>query len=271
MSSPSILLAVTVVTGLACLALLVLLTRKVMRLDRELGRLQHGQMQRMNRLAASASTQREEILGVQQEMLAQVEALIDLYSLITPRASMPSMQGWASAPTTLRALLHTVLEQQPRIVVECGSGSSSIWLGYVLQKLGRGRCVSLEHDEVYAAASRRLVRLHGLEDVVEIRHAPLVPVTVGDREYAWYDPAALADLSEVGVVFVDGPPGHVGELARLPALPVLAPYCTPDAVFILDDTSRPDESEIGKTWIREYGGRTVAGGTSGTGWQVVTI
>lgn len=271
MSPTSLLLVVTVTLGVSCLALLAVVLHTLIRLDRDLEQVRHGQMQRMNRLATAAAAQRKDILGMQQEMLAQVEALIDLYSLIAPRASMPSMQGWASAPTTLRALLHTVLEHRPDTVVECGSGSSSVWLGYALQKLGRGRCVSLEHDERYVDASRRLVRLHGLEDVVEVRHAPLTPVNVGGREFSWYDPTVLADLRDVGVVFVDGPPGHVGELARMPALPVLAPHCAEDAVFILDDTSRPDESEIGKTWIREFGGRAVAGGTAGTGWQVVTL
>lgn len=201
----------------------------------------------------------------------QVEALMDLYALVSPRASMPSTQGWAAAPTTMQALVRTVLERSPSTVVECGSGSSSVWLGYALQRSGQGRCVSLEHDAAYAEATRALLRSHGLEDVVEVRLAPLTTVRVGDESYLWYDPAALADLHDVGVVFVDGPPGGVGPLARFPALPLLEDHCADDAVFLLDDTSRPEESMVHDRWTAEHGAQHVGESTSGTGWRCVAL
>ncbi len=92
------------------------------------------------------------------------------------------------------AQMEALLELRPGLVVECGSGSSSVWLGHVLRRLGHGRYVALEHDERYAEVSRTEVARHGLSDVVEVRHAPLLPVTVDGEEQPWYDPAAFADL-----------------------------------------------------------------------------
>ncbi|HSE07173.1 MAG TPA: class I SAM-dependent methyltransferase [Nocardioidaceae bacterium] len=185
---------------------------------------------------------------------------------------MPSTQGWATAPTTLQALIRLVLERRPNTVLECGSGSSSVWLGYALQRIGHGRCVSLEHLPQYAEATRAMLRQHGLEDVVEVRLAPLTQVDHPElTSYLWYDTAAVSDLDDIGLVFVDGPPGDLAPLARFPAFPLLRERCTEDAVFLLDDTQRPDESAISAQWMKQFAAQPLTKGTFGTGWQSVSL
>ena len=189
---------------------------------------------------------------------AQVEALLELRSLAGVDAvgvPMPALRGWAASPTSLLAAVRAVLELRPDLVVECGSGSSSVWIGHVLRRLGHGRYVALEHSEEFARVSRAQVARHGLADVVEVRHAPLVPVTVGDVTQPWYDPAALADLEGIGVVFVDGPPQATAPRARVPAVPILGPRCVPGAIVLLDDAHRPEERAAIEQWVA--GGATL--------------
>ncbi|MFB8763383.1 class I SAM-dependent methyltransferase [Nocardiopsis alba] len=170
---------------------------------------------------------------------------------------MPPLRGWAASPDVLRLLVRIIERDRPALVVECGSGASSVWIGYALRKAGTGRLVAIEHDARYAELSRDLVAAHSLEDVVEIRHAPLVPVPAEyadgvSAEVPWYDTEALADLKGIGLVFVDGPPQATGAEARHPAVPVLLPACEDHAVFVLDDADRPDERSLGERWLAAH-------------------
>ncbi|QBI53707.1 class I SAM-dependent methyltransferase [Streptomonospora litoralis] len=175
-----------------------------------------------------------------------------------PAPFMPSLRGWAASPDVMRLLVRSVERHRPELVVECGSGASSVWLGYALRRAGGGRLVALEHSERYAELSRQLVRDHGLEDVVEVRYAPLADWSpggegaTGEDPQPWYDLAAVEDLDGIGLVFIDGPPEATARQARYPALPVLMPRCASDAVLILDDAARPDERKMSKRWLRDF-------------------
>ncbi|GHC97281.1 hypothetical protein GCM10007079_50670 [Nocardiopsis terrae] len=175
---------------------------------------------------------------------------------------MPPLRGWAASPDVLRLLVRLIDRHRPELVVECGSGASSVWIGYALRRAGRGRLVAIEHEARYAEISRDLVAAHGLDDIVEVRHAPLTevepellgPVPDGPGEPAplWYDLSRLSDLDGIGLLFVDGPPQATGKQARHPAVPALLPHCTADAVVVLDDADRPDERALGDRWVAEH-------------------
>jgi predicted O-methyltransferase YrrM len=260
---------------LALLALVVSLTALIRRLparppDPTVPSLGRRGLRSKGGVTASKRRQRVVLEG-QREVLAQVEALIDLYATTAPRIPMPSTQGWASAPTTMRALIGLVHERRPSTIVECGSGSSSIWLGHALRQLGRGRIISLEHLPEYAEATRNLVHKHGLDELVEVRLAPLKPVTLASEEFQWYDPAALQGVEGVDLIFVDGPPGDSCPMARFPALPMLKGRCNHDAVVLVDDTARPDEARAARRWIKEYGAKPLSESANGTGWRSVVI
>lgn len=183
---------------------------------------------------------------------ARVEAHADLQEWIQPRVPMPALRGWAISPDVLHLAVEAIWRKRPEVIVECGSGSSSVWLGYAVRRLGVGRVIALEHDERYLQISRDLVRAHGMDDVVEIRHAPLGPWSDGEQEYAWYSTKAVEDLADIGVLLVDGPPGATGPEARYPALPVLFPRCSDECMIVLDDTDRPDEHAVSDRWVAEF-------------------
>lgn len=183
----------------------------------------------------------------------QLEAMIDLRALISAVAPLPALRGWALSPDALRLIMGEVFARRPRLIVECGSGSSSVWLGYGVQRLGTGRVVALEHDERFLSLTRDLLRAHGLDDVVEVRHAPLLPWSGGGGDaQPWYDVRAFADLDKIGLLLVDGPPATINAAARYPALPALLPKCADDVLIILDDTVRAGESAVSDRWLAEH-------------------
>ncbi|WP_250562432.1 class I SAM-dependent methyltransferase [Sphaerisporangium fuscum] len=208
--------------------------------------------ERLDTLETTLREGQADLAGSVRQTYAQLEALVDLRALLQPRAPLPRLRGWAASPDVLRLLIERIAVDRPGLVVECGSGSSSVWLGYAVQRSGGGRVVALEHDERFAETSRDLVAAHGLQDVVEIRHAPLTPWTSEEAEtIPWYDTSAVSDLTEIGLVFVDGPPGATDPLVRYPAVPVLLPRCADGAWIVLDDTARPAEREVADRWLRE--------------------
>jgi predicted O-methyltransferase YrrM len=134
------------------------------------------------------------------------------------------------------------------VVVELGSGTSTVWLAYAVQRYN-GRLVSLEHDIRHAEKSRVRLHAHGLDAVAEVRDAPLNQIDVQDTEYDWYDPDALDDIERIDLLVVDGPPDSLGPFARYPALAALKPKLAPDATIVLDDVSRDDEQETVRRWL----------------------
>lgn len=183
---------------------------------------------------------------------ANVEAHTNLLALLRPRAPMPPLGGWALDAAVLQIVVELLWERRPELVVECGSGSSSVWLGYFAERLAPCRVVALEHDERFLRASRALVRMHELRNV-EIRDAPLEPWVGSDQQrFPWYARTAWEDLHDIGLLLVDGPPQATGALARYPAGPLLFPRCTANGVVVLDDADRPDERIIGNRWSTEW-------------------
>lgn len=205
---------------------------------------------------------RRDMLTQGRDDYEQHVAWTELREHVGAATFMPSLRGWAASPDLVRLVVRHIDRLHPGLVVECGSGASSIWMGYALRRHGRGRVVAIEHEAHYAEQTRAMVAEHGLNDVVEVRLAPLVEVdpaaltdpagegfTTADR---WYDTSALSDLDGIGLLLVDGPPASTGRQVRYPALPTFWPNLADDAVIILDDTTRKDERALGERWLEEY-------------------
>ena len=156
---------------------------------------------------------------------------------------------WSSAsmrPSGLVAVLNEVALREPALVVECGSGVSTLFLARLLRERGTGRLVSVEHDPGWADWVRRTVAAEGLEGQTTVLHAAL-------GADGWYATEALATAlgdEEVGLLLVDGPPacGTGQGLAREPALPWFLPRLAAGAAVVLDDAGRPGEREVLARW-----------------------
>lgn len=211
---------------------------------------------RLDSLDRTIRTSRTRVMGPAEDTNAiyrRLEALTDLRGLIQARAPMPTLRSRVSPPDVLHRLLEAMWENHPKLVVECGSGASTVWLGYAAERIGRGRVVALEHDTRQAAMTRAMVCTHDLQDIVEVREAPLGSWSEGERTQPWCGPGAIDDLDDIGVLFVAGPRGKTVGPARSPVVELLLARCSSDAVVVFGDTStaHTDEGVVSDQWLAQ--------------------
>jgi predicted O-methyltransferase YrrM len=175
----------------------------------------------------------------------KLEAVTGLYATLDLEAPLPPLGDWAIDPFMAVTIVNTILDVRPRLVVECGSGASTIVVGATLRKLGgRRRLVSVEHNSLYAGISRDHVRRHGLQQWAEVRHAPLVEGPHG----LWYELSAFEVGGDIDLLLVDGPSTEIGPDARRPALPALYDKLSHDARILVDDAAREGEQAAIAAW-----------------------
>jgi predicted O-methyltransferase YrrM len=196
---------------------------------------------------------RSDILHGLDDQAALMESYQQLQRLVPLSAPMPRAGTWAASEDLLLWLVGTILTEQPALVVDLGSGQSSVWMAAAMREAGvRGRVIAIDHDAHYGAQTADLARAQGVQRWLEVRHAPLVDVTIDGRTSAWYDPHVFADVNGIGLVSVDGPPGQGAVQARWPALPMLRDRLAPGALVVLDDMIRQDEKDIAEDWAVRY-------------------
>ena len=172
-----------------------------------------------------------------------------LAPLLIEHPYLPWTEG-ALRPAALVAVLNEIVFAERRILVELGSGISTIVIGRLLAERG-GTLTSVEHDPEWSAIVRGHLDREGLPGTVKLVDAPLEPHPESWDGAPWYSLGAIDSLPErIDLLLVDGPPGHGEGMAhsRYPALPALADRLAPGALVILDDASREPEREIVQRW-----------------------
>ncbi|HET6777414.1 MAG TPA: class I SAM-dependent methyltransferase [Gemmatimonadales bacterium] len=165
----------------------------------------------------------------------------------------PDLGGWAADPVLIHHAVRLIADVRPRLVLECGSGSSTIAIARSLATLG-GRIISLEHDPEFARRSMALIQLYGVERSATVITAPLRPRDIDGRTFQWYGPEYESILSGlIDVMVVDGPPKAIGPRARYPAVPALMSQLAPECWILMDDGDRADERAIAHAWSQDLG------------------
>jgi len=188
-----------------------------------------------------------EIKETQHNLYRQQQALQSIHALIDIRSPLPTMGEWAASPDFLQIIIKILLEKKPLTVIECGSGVSSVVIGYLLEKNGQGHLYSLENSDVYTTKNKTLIQQHTLENQVSILHAPLIQATKNKAQKKWYDTSQISDIQSIDVVIVDGPAGD-----RYPVLARLCPQLSNKAIIIVDDCKREKDRENVLRWLREF-------------------
>lgn len=186
---------------------------------------------------------------ITNDIVSEVDAALQLHRRLPLDGPVPLLAGWALSARGVLNVVDLVERDRTHLVVECGSGTSTVFIAAALDRLGSGgRVVALEHLPEYAERTKRLLEANGLSDHAEVRVAPLDEVDVDGEACTWYSTDAIEDLYAIDLLLVDGPPEAVGEQARYPALPILLPRLRPGATVILDDARRDDEHAVLERW-----------------------
>jgi len=175
--------------------------------------------------------------------------------------------NWAIDPFFGKVLAQLIHRHQPTHILECGSGTSTVFMAQLQEQVCRGGTVTaLEHLDRYAQKSRQFIEDHDLADTAEVINAPLEKCQVDGKTLTWYgiSPERFEER-EIDMMVVDGPPQSTGPLARYPAAFVLQDYLADNYVIMMDDGDRSDEERAAHRWAELLGAEMrYVGGPKGT-------
>lgn len=179
----------------------------------------------------------------------RVQDIVNLFQMVPIRSGIPALGLWTASADLLVELVDRFVEQRPTTVVEGGSGVSTVVLALAAKEHGiPARIVALEHEPEWAEHTRRMLERHGVAEYAEVRIAPLQPTSLDDHSTPWYDESAVADLTDIGLVLVDGPPEGTGPRARYPMVPLLRDRLADRCTVLVDDTARPGDADVVERW-----------------------
>lgn len=187
------------------------------------------------------------------QVYSQLESLFWLEKKLSLKNQLPPLRGWATSPDVLLKLHSFITESKPSCVVEFGSGASTIVIADALKKNGSGKLYSFDDSDEFGGKTQCNLKKEGLESVVNLTIAPLVPwlgnhLCPEDETPYWYDAKALDNLNTVDLVWVDGPPGKTCKFSRFPAVPSVIDKLHSSSQVWMDDTIREEETQICEAW-----------------------
>lgn len=182
----------------------------------------------------------------------QIESLLAVYSVIGPVSyPLPHFRYWAISPDSMKIIIAHILKVKPRFILEFGSGTSSLIIGYCLKNLNHGKLLSIDHTPDFSADTADEIKIHGLQDFVEIIYAPLKVHNFDGKDYLWYSTEFATSIDKVDLMIIDGPPALIQKNSRYPALRLMRDYLSDSVTIFLDDGNRPGEKEIVTMWLDE--------------------
>lgn len=174
--------------------------------------------------------------------------------------ALPHLGSWKADTFLLHRIVDEIEARRPRVVVELGSGATSLVIARALALHGGGQLHSYDQHEPFVGEVREWLSENGL--AARFHHAPLA-----SRDPAW--PGLWYDLAEVpariDMLVIDGPPWVVHPYVRGMA-ECLFDRLVPGGIVLLDDAARPGERVVAKRWRKEWPDidfRFEGGGTKG--------
>lgn len=186
-------------------------------------------------------------------------ALLDRLGL--PYDALPHLGSWKADTGLLTLLVDHILAEKPKLVVEFGTGASTLVIARALQMAGGGRLISFEQHADFVEATRPWLKDHGLE--ADLRAVPLRRSPDG-WPGLWYDHGPLP--MEIDLMLIDGPPWTIHPLTRSAAATVFD-HVAPGGTVMLDDGARPGERIVALHWRAarpDFDFRLLKTGTKGT-------
>jgi hypothetical protein len=201
-----------------------------------------------------------DLITVQNRLYTQLESLSWLQRRLAIKGQLPPLRGWAASPDVLLRLHAHIMANRPQVIVEFGSGASTLVIADALRQNSLGQLISIEHSDHYGAQTLRTLQAEGLEGWVDLRIGDLevwggdhLNPEDADKPSRWYPLSLLEGIQNVALLWIDGPPGATCLFSRYPALPALADKLSPHAEVWMDDTIRQEEKDICERWAKDHG------------------
>ncbi|MCA1749963.1 MAG: class I SAM-dependent methyltransferase [Sphingomonadales bacterium] len=175
---------------------------------------------------------------------ADKRALLERLEL--PLDALPNLGSWKADTHFLHRIVDWILAEQPELVVEFGTGASSLIIARALQLNGKGRLISFDQYEDFIESTQQWLGEYGL--TADLRCVPLV-ASPEPWPGLWYDHGALPD--DIDLLIVDGPCWTIHPFVRGAADGVFS-HLRRGGVVLLDDGARPGERIVRKRWEERW-------------------
>lgn len=186
----------------------------------------------------------------------------DIYamSILQPLlANLPYLpfNGGALRPICMAYVLNEIIINQRRLVIEFGSGLSTIIMARLIKKNNlETRVIAIEHNEKWAFILQGYLENEELQDFVKIVRVDLKDVQTPLGLVKWYDYEVIASEimdKKFDLIIIDGPPANEERImhSRFPALSKLKNNTAEDFCLILDDANRQGEKDL-VNYYREH-------------------
>ncbi len=152
---------------------------------------------------------------------------------------------WALDKASIMVLWQRLQEERPRIIIESGSGTSTlIHARYFQLHQPDGRVISLEQDDQEKTRVEELLNKHGLSSFAHVLYAPLDQF---DRYQVDADVLEkILGQDKADWLVIDGPSGKPG--CRSAVMDAMLPYMTSKARWFTDDAFRDGELDFLQRW-----------------------
>ena len=148
-------------------------------------------------------------------------------------------QGFSAQIDYMHSCIENTLHSEG-LIFECGSGLSTILLGTIAKKQKR-EMVSFEHLDFWVKRIQKELRKNKLDNNT-IYHRDLKDYGA----YTWYNIDGF-ECEKIGLCICDAPPGNT-KGGRRGFMQFFKDYLMPNAIILVDDTSREDERNMIREW-----------------------
>lgn len=183
-----------------------------------------------------------------ENQFLQTESLLAIYKRLPNLKLLPPTRGWAGSPDFLAKISELILNEKPSLILETGSGVSTIVIGAALEANNKGKVISLDHDKFYSKVTKSNIELNEIANRTEVNYSDLVDYDINGQNWKWYKMNQLEFSEKIDMLVIDGPPGSTQPLARYPAIPLLHHHFSDNTIILLDDANRKDEGIIVQKW-----------------------
>ena len=174
----------------------------------------------------------------------RVAAAVQIQGALNGLPIVRPMPGWALSSDAIVQILCDLQERSSPVLVEFGSGQSTVIFAAWFRARGSGRFVSFEHDPAHAEAIGRQLEAAKLAAHVELKLIPLADRAAVDGLPASKSYVLPDTFPGFDVALVDGPSYFFGESTRYHPLAWSIDRLNPGGAAYLDDTIRPQEKRI---------------------------
>jgi predicted O-methyltransferase YrrM len=190
------------------------------------------------------------IRGDIRDGTSQLQSVLDIRAAVRADLPLPPFGSPMIEADCGSVIVRHILKYRPGLIVEAGSGSSTVLAASCLKQIGAGKVVALEHLKPWAELAHQNLQSLGLAEYGCVRYAPLERQQCNGLEYEWFAAGAQQFDRPIDLLFVDGPPsgGAAAPLSRFPVLPLLARHLNDQAWVIVDDTRRRDSRRMLERW-----------------------